>query len=166
VSKLYHRVFLSTGSNQGNSIANLNLANILLSQQIGLVKNSSSFYQTSAWGKTDQPDFMNQCIEIITPFPPKMLMQKILQIEKQLGRIRHEKWGPRTIDIDILIFDNLILRDNDLVIPHPQMQNRNFVLAPLAEIAPKLIHPSLKKTMKQLVSQTSDALPIKKLLFS
>ena len=95
-----------------------------------------------------------------------MLMQKILQIEKQLGRIRHEKWGPRTIDIDILIFDNLILRDNDLVIPHPQMQNRNFVLAPLAEIAPKLLHPSLKKTMKQLVSQTSDALPIKKLLFS
>ena len=92
-------------------------------------------------------------------------MQKILQIEKQLGRIRHEKWGPRTIDIDILIFDNLILRDNDLVIPHPQMQNRNFVLAPLAELAPSFIHPSLKKTMKQLAFETSDALPIKKLLF-
>lgn len=92
-------------------------------------------------------------------------MQKILQIEKQLGRIRHEKWGPRTIDIDILLFDNIILRDNELVIPHPQMQNRNFVLAPLAELAPSLIHPSLKKTMRQLAAETSDALPIKKLLF-
>ncbi len=92
-------------------------------------------------------------------------MQKILQIEKQLGRIRHEKWGPRTIDIDILLFDNIVLRDNDLVIPHPQMQNRNFVLAPLAELAPNFIHPSLKKTMKQLAFETSDALPIKKLLF-
>ena len=93
-------------------------------------------------------------------------MQKILQIEKQLGRIRHEKWGPRTIDIDILLFDNMILRDKDLVIPHPQMHHRNFVLAPLAEIAPSLIHPSLKKTMKQLVSETTDTLPIKKLNFS
>jgi len=92
-------------------------------------------------------------------------MQKILHIEKQLGRIRNEKWGPRTIDIDILIFDNLILRDKDLVIPHPQMQNRNFVLAPLSELAPNLIHPSLKKTMKQLAFETSDVLPIKKLLF-
>jgi len=92
-------------------------------------------------------------------------MQKILQIEKQLGRVRNEKWGPRTIDIDILIFDNLIMRDKDLVIPHPQMQNRNFVLAPLSELAPSLIHPSLKKTMKQLAFETSDALPIKKLLF-
>lgn len=92
-------------------------------------------------------------------------MQKILQIEKQLGRIRHEKWGPRTIDIDILLFDNIILRDNELVIPHPQMQNRNFVLAPLAELAPSHIHPSLKKTMRQLAAETSDALPIKKLLF-
>jgi len=158
-------VFLSTGSNQGNSIANLNLTNILLSQQIGLVKNTSSFYKTSAWGKTNQPDFINQCIEIITPFPPKMLMQKILQIEKQLGRVRYEKWGPRTIDIDILLFDNIILRDDNLVIPHPQMNNRNFVLAPLSELAPSLIHPSLKKTMKQLANETSDALPIKKLLF-
>ena len=166
MSKLFHRVFLSTGSNQGNSIANLNLANILLSQQIGLVKNTSSFYKTSAWGKTDQPDFINQCIEIITPFPPKMLMQKILQVEKQLGRIRHEKWGPRTIDIDILLFDNIILRDNDLFIPHPQMHNRNFVLAPLAELAPNLIHPSIKKTMKELVTETTDTLPIKKFDFS
>lgn len=92
-------------------------------------------------------------------------MQKILQIEKQLGRIRHEKWGPRTIDIDILLFDNIILRDNNLFIPHPQMHNRNFVLAPLAELAPSLNHPSLKKTMKQLALETTDALPIKKLLF-
>jgi 2-amino-4-hydroxy-6-hydroxymethyldihydropteridine diphosphokinase len=92
-------------------------------------------------------------------------MQKILQIEKQLGRIRNEKWGPRTIDIDILLFDNMILRDNDLIIPHPQMQNRNFVLAPLSELAPSLPHPSLKKSMKQLAIETSDKLPIKKLLF-
>ena len=93
-------------------------------------------------------------------------MLKILQVEKQLGRIRHEKWGPRTIDIDILLFDNIILRDNDLVIPHPQMQNRNFVLAPLAEIAPNLIHPSIKKTMKQLEAETTDTLLIKKLHFA
>ncbi len=160
VSNLFHKVYLSTGSNQGNSIQILNLANQLIQQQVGQILKASSFYKTAAWGLTDQPDFYNQCLLIYTPFTPKIVLQKLLQIEKQMGRVRIQKWGPRTIDIDILLFDDLILRDNDLQIPHPQMPDRSFVLAPLAEIAPLLQHPSLKKSIKKLLKDTSDKLNV------
>lgn len=163
VSKLIHKVYLSTGSNQGNSIEILHAANQMIHLQVGRIQKVSSFYRTAAWGLTDQPDFYNQCLFIHTPFPPKLLLQKLLSIEKQMGRVRIQKWGPRTIDIDILLFDDLILRDNDLEIPHPHIQDRSFVLAPLAEIAPQLQHPSLKKSILHLLQNTPDSLSFKKI---
>lgn len=163
VSRLFHKVFLSTGSNQGNSIENLLKTNALIAQQVGFVASTSAFYKTAAWGHTDQPDFINQCIQIYTPFPPKLLLKKLLNIEKQMGRVRQEKWGPRTIDIDILLFDDCKLLENTIQIPHPHIQNRLFVLAPLAEIAPSLIHPSFKKSIKTLLLETPDKLSIQKL---
>lgn len=163
VSRLFHKVFLSTGSNQGNSIQNLLKTNALIAQQVGFVASTSAFYKTAAWGLTDQPDFINQCIQIYTPFPPKLLLKKLLNIEKQMGRVRQEKWGPRTIDIDILLFDDCKLLENTIQIPHPHIQNRLFVLAPLAEIAPSLIHPSFKKSIKTLLLETPDKLSIQKL---
>lgn len=163
VSRLFHKVFLSTGSNQGNSIENLLKTNALIAQQVGFVASTSAFYKTAAWGLTNQPDFINQCIQIYTPFPPKLLLKKLLNIEKQMGRVRHEKWGPRTIDIDILLFDDCKIFENTIQIPHPHIQNRLFVLAPLAEIAPSLIHPSFKKTIKTLLLETPDKLSIQRL---
>ncbi len=163
VSRLFHNVFLSTGSNQGNSIQNLLKTNVLIAQQIGFVVKTSSFYKTAAWGLTEQPDFINQCIQVYTPFPPKLLLKKLLNIEKQMGRVRQEKWGPRTIDIDILLFDDCKMDENSIQIPHPHIQNRLFVLAPLEEIAPGLIHPSLKKTIKTLLLETPDKLSIQRL---
>lgn len=163
VSRLFHKVFLSTGSNQGNSIVNLLKTNALIAQQVGFVASTSAFYKTAAWGLTNQPDFINQCIQIYTPFPPKLLLKKLLNIEKQMGRVRHEKWGPRTIDIDILLFDDCKIFENTIQIPHPHIQNRLFVLAPLAEIAPSLIHPSFKKSIKTLLLETPDKLSIQKL---
>ncbi len=163
VSRLFHNVFLSTGSNQGNSIQNLLKTNVLIAQQIGFVIKTSSFYKTAAWGLAEQPDFINQCIQIYTPFPPKLLLKKLLNIEKQMGRVRQEKWGPRAIDIDILLFDDCKMDENSIQIPHPQIQNRMFVLAPLAEIAPGLIHPSFKKSIKTLLQETPDKLSIQRL---
>lgn len=163
MSKLFHKVYLSTGSNQGNSIQILKSANRLIQQQVGHILNASSFYKTAAWGLTNQPDFYNQCLLIYTPFSPKIVLQKLLHIEKQLGRIRIQKWGPRTIDIDILLFDDLILKDNDLQIPHPYLPERSFVLAPLAEIAPQVKHPSLKKSMNQLLNETPDKLNVNRI---
>jgi 2-amino-4-hydroxy-6-hydroxymethyldihydropteridine diphosphokinase len=163
VSNLIHKVYLSTGSNQGNSIEILKAAIHKINLQAGRVHKVSSFYRTAAWGLTNQPDFFNQCLLIYTPFPPKLLLQKLLWIEKQMGRVRMEKWGPRTIDIDILLFDDLILKDIDLEIPHPHIQDRSFVLAPLAEIAPNLKHPSLKKSIHLLLKTTPDSLSFKRI---
>lgn len=149
---------LSTGSNQGNSLQILQMANFLIEQRVGSIIKQSSIYKTAAWGKTDQPDFYNQALAVETPFTPKMLVQKLQSIEKSLGRQRKVKWGPRLIDIDIIFFDQYVIKSEELIIPHPEMQNRNFVLFPLAEIAPNFKHPLLKKSLKTLVEETTDEL--------
>lgn len=149
---------LSTGSNQGNSLQILQMANFLIEQRVGSIIKQSSIYKTAAWGKTDQPDFYNQALAVETPFTPKMLVQKLQNIEKSLGRQRKVKWGPRLIDIDIIFFDQYVIKSEELIIPHPEMQNRNFVLFPLAEIAPNFKHPLLKKSLKTLVEETTDEL--------
>lgn len=149
---------LSTGSNQGNSLQILQIANLLIERHVGQIIKQSSFYRTAAWGKTDQPDFYNQALAVETPFTPKMLVQKLQSIEKSLGRQRKEKWGPRLIDIDIVFFDQYVIKSEELIIPHPEMQNRNFVLFPLAEIAPNFVHPQLKVSLKSLANQSEDSL--------
>ena len=158
-----NRAYLLIGGNLGNRKENLLRASALINEQCGQVISSSSFYETAAWGKTDQPSFLNQVLAISTTMTARKLMRRILKIETSMGRIREEKLGPRIIDIDILLFNNEIHDLRFLKIPHPEMQNRRFALAPLAEIDPGLIHPVFKKTIAQLLDECPDNLDVKKI---
>lgn len=153
-------VALGLGGNMGNRLQNIGKAQMLISQQVGEIVKVSALYQTAAWGHTDQPDFLNQAIIVKTPFTPKMLLNKCLYIEKQLGRRRDIPWGPRTIDIDILLYNDAIIDKETLQIPHPHMQNRRFVLQPLADIAPNYRHPRHRKSLKELLAACPDTLPV------
>ena len=157
-----NKVFLLTGGNMGNRKDNLAIAYKHISVQCGHIINSSSLYETAAWGKTDQPSFLNQALEIQTALTAPQLLKKILDIEKLTGRIRKEKYGQRIIDIDILLFNDEIHNDPLLKIPHPELQNRRFVLEPLTEIAPQIIHPVLKKTIIDLLAICTDKLEVRR----
>lgn len=154
--------YLLTGGNMGERKKNLEKARELISLHCGKILNVSSIYETEPWGNEDQPAFLNQALEIQTSLTAKQLIQKILQIEKMLGRIRNEKYGPRIIDIDILLFNNEEHNTSSLKIPHPEMQNRRFALMPLAEIAANIIHPVLEKTIVELLKECPDKLKVKK----
>lgn len=154
--------YLLIGGNLGNRKENLLQAAARINEECGNVFKYSAFYETEAWGKTDQPSFLNQALAISTPMTARQLMRRLLKIETSMGRIREEKLGPRIIDIDILLFDNEIHDLRFLKIPHPEMQNRRFALAPLAEIDPGLIHPIFKKTIAQLLDECPDKLDVKK----
>ena len=154
---------LLIGGNLGDRKENLLTAISLINEQCGTLTRSSSVYETEAWGKTDQPLFLNQALEISTSLNARQLMRKILKIEKEMGRVRKEKLGPRIIDIDILLFENEIHDLRFLKIPHPEMQNRRFVLVPLAEIDPTLQHPVFKKTIAELLEECPDNLEVKKI---
>jgi len=154
---------LLIGGNLGDREENLLKAIALINEQCGPLIRASSVYETEAWGKTDQPSFLNQALEISTSLNARQLMRKILKIEKEMGRIRQEKLGPRIIDIDILLFGNEIHDLRFLKIPHPEMQNRRFVLVPLAEINSSLLHPVLKKTIAELLEECPDNLQVKKI---
>jgi 2-amino-4-hydroxy-6-hydroxymethyldihydropteridine diphosphokinase len=158
-----NNVYLLIGGNLGNREGALAKACVLIGVQCGELINISSLYETEAWGKNDQPSFLNQALEIKTWLKPLQLMQQILNIEKQIGRIRQEKYGPRSIDIDILFFNDEIHKYPSLTVPHPEIQNRRFVLAPMNEIAPSLVHPVLKKTIAELLVDCPDHLPVIKL---
>jgi 2-amino-4-hydroxy-6-hydroxymethyldihydropteridine diphosphokinase len=155
--------YLLIGGNMGNRKENLLQAVTLIAEQCGTIVKTSSIYETEAWGITDQASFFNQAIIISTSFSAKQLIRKILNIEKQMGRVRKEKMGPRIIDIDILLFENEIHDLRFLKIPHPEMQNRRFVLTPLVELEPDLVHPILKKTIAQLLEECPDNLEVKKI---
>src|SRR2546421_5689263 len=139
--------FLLIGGNIGNREENLGKARGLLEKYCGKIIRLSSIYETAAWGKTDQPAFLNQALEIETSLTAKDLLEKNLEIEKLMGRRRNEKYGPRIIDIDILLFNDEVHDEPFLKIPHPELQNRRFALIPLNEIDPGLYHPVLKKTI-------------------
>lgn len=143
--------YLSTGSNMGKRHEMLLKAVSLLSASAGEIVALSRVIETPAWGKTDQPDFLNQVLKLNTSLPPRELLNTILDIEMQMGRNRIEKWGPRIIDIDILFYDDEIINEDGLQIPHPWLHERRFVLEPLSEIAPDLTHPLLKKNMAELL---------------
>src|SRR6187455_774812 len=155
--------YLLIGGNLGNRKENLSKAVSLINEQCGPLTRSSSIYETEAWGNTDQPSFLNQALEISTSLNARQLMRKILKIEKEMGRVRKEKLGPRIIDIDILLYENEIHDLRFLKIPHPEMHNRRFVLVPLVEIAPTLQHPVLKKTIAELLEECPDNLEVKKI---
>jgi 2-amino-4-hydroxy-6-hydroxymethyldihydropteridine diphosphokinase len=147
------RVYISTGSNMGNRELMLKTAAQKLNEQAGTVMRESSIIETRAWGKTEQPNFLNQVLELQTAMQPEELMQTLLQIEREMGRVREEKWGPRLIDLDILLFEDLIYSSDTLQIPHPFLHERLFVLKPLFELAPDLMHPELKLTVGQLLEK-------------
>src|SRR5689334_19936359 len=131
-----NKIYLLLGSNMGNSKKQLLKATTLIEKQIGKITRQSSLYSTAAWGNTDQPDFLNQVIIAETKLPADTVMQTILHIEKKMGRIRTVKNAPRIIDIDILFFNKEIMNGPVLQVPHPQIQNRRFVLTPLNELSP------------------------------
>lgn len=143
--------YLSLGSNVGNREAQLRDARERLGA-IGRVTAVSSFYETEPMEFIEQPWFLNAALALETNHTPQDLMTSILHIEQEMGRRRIQKKGPRTIDIDILLFGNVVLNSPELTIPHPAMQERRFVLEPLAEIAPEARHPVLRKTIRELAA--------------
>lgn len=154
--------WLLTGSNMGMREDYLSAAKREIGLQCGMVQKESSIYETAAWGKTDQPAFLNQALEIITPLNARQLIRRLLKIEKQLGRIREEKYGPRLIDIDILMYGDEIHQYDLLKLPHPELPNRRFALLPLAEIAADVIHPVLQQSVAGLLALCPDTLEVKK----
>lgn len=157
------QALLLLGSNQGNREALLENARNSLVQGVGEITRVSSLYETAPWGITNQPDFLNQVIEINTLLSPEVLLKTTLRIEEQLGRYRSYRNAPRTIDIDILFYGNEIVQLPHLQIPHPRLQDRLFVLIPLQELVPQLVHPVLKKTVDELVEACADPLNVKKM---
>ena len=159
-----NKVYLLLGSNMGARLQLLEEAIKNIGIQVGKVTAQSSIYETAAWGKTDQPGFLNVAIAVITALTPLEVLSKALAIEAELGRIREEKWGTRLIDIDLIFYNNDVVSvPGQLEIPHPEMQNRKFVLVPLAEIAPELLHPVFHTTISSLLSALDDELSVTKI---
>ena len=157
------KAYLLLGSNLGKREQYLANAIQAVATEVGAIFATSSIYETEAWGKTDQPSFLNLAIAVDTVLTPMELLEAVLDIEKALGRVRHEKWGSRMIDIDIIIYeDKIVNHESKLIIPHPEMQNRKFVLEPLAEIAPNLIHPIFKINVLQMLKTLCDPLAVEK----
>ena len=129
----------------------------------GHVQAESALYETEAWGMEDQDLFLNQALKINTTLTAQELLQAILGIEKQMGRIRDIKYGPRLIDIDILFFDLQVIKEPGLTVPHPELQNRRFALECLAELAPHLVHPLFHKSIERLLLECTDPLRVYKL---
>jgi 2-amino-4-hydroxy-6-hydroxymethyldihydropteridine diphosphokinase len=156
-------VFLLLGSNLGNRELYLQKAIDLIELDIAPVIKRSAIYLTQSWGKTDEPDYLNQVIEIKTTSNAQEVLDKVLAIEIILGRQRQVKWGSRTIDIDILFYGDKVINQPGLVVPHPELHKRRFTLVPLAQIAPKFVHPILEKNILQLKNELIDDLVVKKL---
>ncbi len=156
--------YLILGCNKGDKLNNLKHAFKLIGEKAGTIKKESDIFVTAAWGNTEQPDFYNQALCLQTFLSAEDLLKTLLSIEQILGRVRDEKkWMERTMDIDILFFNNAIINTADLIIPHPFIQERNFVLVPMAQLEPRLIHPVLRKSIQTLLSECPDKLKITKL---
>ncbi len=154
------RTFLLLGSNTGDREGLLDAAFLRIGLLAGKIIAASSRYETQPWGKEDQPPFLNQAIEVETPLSPQILLATLKDIERSLGRLPSGKWEPRTMDIDIIFYGNLVVEEPNLVIPHPAMAERRFVLTPLAEIAAGIMHPVLNKSVSQLLAACTDPLRV------
>lgn len=154
-------IYLLLGSNMGNRMEYLREAEAQLISKGIQVIDESSIYETEPWGKKDQSWFLNIVLQIETQETPETLLTSILEIEKNLGRIREEKWGERCIDIDILYYHEQILESEHLQIPHPGIPKRRFTLIPLAEMCPLELHPSLNKSQMELLAECTDQLDCK-----
>ncbi|NOT04009.1 MAG: 2-amino-4-hydroxy-6-hydroxymethyldihydropteridine diphosphokinase [Anaerolineales bacterium] len=145
-----HIVYLALGSNMGNRLSNLRAAVLNLTPQM-TVKQKSSVYETPPWGFAEQDAFLNQVVKVTTYLEPEPLLRHLKRMETVLGRVPNFQNGPRVIDIDILFFDNMIIETPPLVVPHPRLHERAFVLVPLAEIEPDFIHPILQRPINKLL---------------
>lgn len=150
-------VFIGLGSNIGNREDNLNRAVAMIEEHAGRITRASSVYETEPWGFVSKDKFLNMVVEISTRLKTSGLLGRLLMIESLLGRIRGgNRYSSRIIDLDILLYGDKILETASLVIPHPRMHERKFVLEPLAEIAPEIIHPLLKKDIRSLLEECPD----------
>jgi 2-amino-4-hydroxy-6-hydroxymethyldihydropteridine diphosphokinase len=156
--------YILTGSNLGNRLEYLMNAKEAIAKTTGPVVHASSIYETAAWGLEDQPSFLNQALEIHTTFSASLLLDRLLKIEEDLGRKRDVKYGPRLIDIDILFFNNEVIEQKGLTIPHPQLHNRRFALQCLDDIAPTFVHPVFNKSVRELLVECVDPLAVKKIM--
>lgn len=155
-------VYLLIGGNQGDRLQNLQQAIRLLEQDAGEILQLSDIYETAAWGWEDQPAFLNQALALHTRLAPEDLLQTTLQIEKKMGRERHRQYAPRNIDIDIIFYGDEVVNLPTLTIPHPQMAKRRFVLQPLADLAPDMMHPVEKITVCEMLAACEDTLPVRR----
>ncbi len=155
-----NNAYLLLGSNEGDRVVWLRRAMELIDEHCGKISARSSIYETAAWGITAQPDFLNMVISLETNLLPALLLHTLLGIENTLGRHRTIKWGPRTIDIDILLYNSDIVDTPALVIPHPFLQERRFTLEPLAELAPDYVHPLFQKSITVLLAECPDKLTV------
>ena len=158
--------YLLIGGNEGDRSAYLQETTRRIGSLGSRIIRQSSVYETAAWGKTDQAAFLNQALIVETPLDAPALMQRLLAIEEQMGRVRTERYGSRTIDIDILFFNEDVIRLPWLIIPHPEVANRRFALEPVNEIAPDYVHPILQKTIHELLTLCPDKLEVKKLIIT
>lgn len=154
ISREWHTTYIALGSNIGDSETYLNEAVEKMGQiPTCTVEKVSSYLVTEPYGVTDQPDFLNACLKMRTLLYPEELLKELNRIEKEAGRERIIHWGPRTLDLDILLYDDIVLEEDDLCIPHVEMHKRSFVLEPLAEIAPYKRHPVYGKTVREMLEE-------------
>lgn len=154
--------YLLIGGNIGDRRQSLKLAAKAIEAQCGTISRYSHIYETAAWGKQDQNSFLNQALELQTSLSAHELLDCVLQIEEDMGRIREIKYGPRTIDIDVLLFNDAVIDTSNLKVPHPELPNRRFTLQCLNDIAAKKKHPVSGKTIKQLLADCPDPLSVDK----
>jgi len=153
---MINQLFLSLGGNLGNTREIFEGAYPLIEKKIGKISVYSSIYQTEAWGPIPQADFLNQVILVSTTLAPQACLTEMLAIEKEFGRERKERWGPRTLDLDILYYSDVTIAEADLTVPHPRIAERKFILIPLVEIAPFYEDPASGKSMTALLAACAD----------
>ncbi|MES1161374.1 MAG: 2-amino-4-hydroxy-6-hydroxymethyldihydropteridine diphosphokinase [Bacteroidota bacterium] len=156
--------FLLIGGNEGDRKVELAKACVHIEQAGWIILRRSSLFETAAWGKEDQASFLNQALQVEGETDGPRLMDVLLGIEEKMGRRRLEKYGSRNIDIDMLFFNSAVIHSPRLTVPHPQIQNRRFALAPMEEIAPDFIHPVLHKSIRELLAVCPDKLEVKKII--
>ena len=154
--------YLLLGSNIGDRAAHLQQAQQMLANSAGDIVAASAFYETAAWGLEDQAAFLNQALAIRTALDAPALLAACLATEQQAGRERQQRWAARTLDVDILLYGDAIIATPALTVPHPALPARRFALTPLAEIAPRLVHPQLRQTIGELLTNCPDPLAVVK----